>query len=77
MSKLVYFRIHRGHSVRVGHDPETGYSIVVKGPDPVNPTLVSSVVLFTHSTPDRSEAIREADRSFYAAVSNSELNDPD
>jgi len=77
MSKLVYFRMHRGHSVRVGHDVDTGYSVMVKGPDPFNPTPVSSVLLFSHFTSDRSDAIREADRLFYAAVSNSELNDPD
>jgi len=67
MSRAVYVRSHRGHSLRVSHNPDYDeYCAVVRGPDPDRPGQLA--VLASYFTDDLKDAITTGDRELAAAL---------
>jgi hypothetical protein len=72
MSELIFFRSHRGHSLRVGFNPELAeYCAVVRGPDPTNPGRAA--VLASYFTDDVGDAIATGELELAAALYIPEL----
>jgi hypothetical protein len=72
MRRVVYVRSHRGHVLRVSHNPELAeYCAIVRGPDPDRPGQLA--VLASYFTDDLVDAIRTGDHELAAALCIPEL----
>jgi hypothetical protein len=72
MSRAVYVRSHRGHTLRVSHNLDyDDYCAVVRGPDPDRPGQLA--VLASYFTDDLADAIRTGDLELAAALCIPEL----
>jgi len=67
MRRVIYVRSHRGHVLRVSHNPELAeYCAIVRGPDPDRPDQLA--VLASYFTDDLADAIRTGDLELAAAL---------